>query len=339
MSFDIKQVSPSLVRVDTSVLHEGKGGFSVTHNASYNIAGDGSITVDNAVIPQGPKFSPARIGVRMLLDKRLTNLEYLARGPMENYNDRKRGSDVGRYTSTVAGEMVTYTKPMENGNHEDTSWLTLRGAGVPTFLAKSEGSWLQFSTLPYTDEQMDPAEYLVDLPKSEATVLNLSAQTLGVGQAAHQPLPKYRIYTNPTTFSYGLNLLDAGVKDVSAIGRKLASTNRAQPVLAQRDMQGFISLDADSSYSLDGLTWTNYTKPFAFAKGGTLKVRSAAKGGQFIESSIPFDAWVNRSAWKATANNFEPGEGNPEHVLDGNPGTIWHSRYSPERLKPPHYIT
>ena len=48
---------------------------------------------------------------------------------------------------------------------------------------------------------------------------------------------------------------------------------------------------------------------------------------------------MDRSNWKVTANNFQPGDGDPSHVIDDNPDTIWHSQYAPERLKPPHFIT
>jgi beta-galactosidase len=339
LSFQTRQLSPSQIRVEVSTHYDGKGGFSVTHAVSYNVSGDGSITVDNAVMPQGPKFAPARIGVRMMLDKRLGNLEYLARGPMENYSDRKRGSDVGRYSSSVAAQMVTYTKPMENGNHEDTSWLALRGAGLPTLLAKSEGDYLQFSALPYTDEQMEVAEYSVDLPASQATVLVLAGKTLGVGQAGHGPLQQFRIDTSATSFSYGLNLLDAGIKDVAHIGRHQAPSYRVRPVLASRNEQGRITLDADASYSVDGLTWTSYAESFVLPQGGLLKVRSSAKNGPSIEGTVPFDPFVDRSQWKVTASSFEAGEGDPRHIIDSNPGTIWHSQYSPERLKPPHFVT
>ena len=74
---------------------EGKRGFSVTHSAVYTIYGDGSIAVDNAVMPQGRRIPLARLGVRLLLDQRLDQFTFLGRGPMENYADRKRGFDVG----------------------------------------------------------------------------------------------------------------------------------------------------------------------------------------------------------------------------------------------------
>ena len=54
------------------------------------------------MMPQGRRIPLARMGVRLLLDKRLDQFTYLGRGPMENYADRKRGSDVGPYTSRSA---------------------------------------------------------------------------------------------------------------------------------------------------------------------------------------------------------------------------------------------
>ncbi|BCM89917.1 evolved beta-galactosidase subunit alpha [Abditibacteriota bacterium] len=335
------QVSPSQVRVDATVLYEGKSGFAVTHAVSYSIFGDGSIVVDNAVMPQGPKIALARVGVQMLLDKRLENVDYLARGPMENYSDRKRGSDIGHYVSTVAEQMTPYSKPEECGNHEDTRWLALRGAGMPTLLAKAEGAPLQFSAVPYSDEQMDKTEYTVDLPPSGATVLCLAGKTLGVGQAGNGPLQQYRLNSDAMSFSYGLRLLPATVKDVTETARTVANPTRVRPVLATRDVLGLISLDgggAALSYSLDSTTWQAYAAPFVFAQGGLLKVRSTSNNGQTIESALPFDAFVDRRAWKATASTFEPGEGDPAHVLDGNPNTIWHSRYSPTRIPPPHFL-
>ncbi len=341
LSVNAEQISPSQVRVDTSAQYAGKNGFSVTHAASYTISGDGSIVVDNAVMPQGPNIALARVGVQMLLDKRLGNVDYLARGPMENYSDRKRGSDIGHYASTVAQQMTPYSKPMECGNHEDTRWLALRGAGMPTLLAQSEGEPLQFSTLPYSDEQMETPEYTVDLPPSSATVLCLAAKTLGVGEAGHGPLPQYRVDSTPTTFSYGLRLLPATVTDVTETARVVAAPTRVRPALVARDTQGFISLDAGGgkiAYSQDGTSWQPYAAPFTFSQGGLLRVRSTASNGQSIESQVPLDSFVDRSKWKATASTFEPGEGDPSHVLDGDPNTIWHSRYSPIRIPPPHFL-
>ncbi|RYX85524.1 DUF4981 domain-containing protein [bacterium] len=343
LSFETKQVSPTQVRVASTIQYTGKSGFSATHSASYTIYGDGSIVVDNAVMPDGPNITLARMGVRMMLDKKLGNVDYVARGPMENYSDRKRGSDIGRYASTVAQQMTPYAKPMDCGNHEDTNWVALQGAGMPTLLAKSDGAPLQFSALPYSDEQMQNPEYTVDLPPSSATVLCLSSKTLGVGSAScgPRPLPQYLVNSNATAFSYGLRLLPTQVSDLAAEGRTIAPANRAWPVLATRDGKGAISLDANGdavSYSTNGTTWQTYTAPFLFAKGGELRLRSTTKDGQIFTSAVPFESFVERTNWTATASSFEKGEGNLDHLFDGNLNTIWHTQYSAPKATLPHWL-
>ena len=180
---------------------------------------DGTIVVYNDVTFTGPRIPLARLGVRMLLDKRLDQFAFFGRGPMENYADRKSGFNVGLYTTGV-NEQYAYEKPMERANHEDVRWLTLRGAGLPSLLAEglpsllaeADGGLLQFSALPHTDEQMTPVEYEIDLPASQSTVVCLSAKTLGVGSngCGPRPLDQYIVWSTPAKFSYVLRLLPAG---------------------------------------------------------------------------------------------------------------------------------
>lgn len=343
LAFDARSVAPSQARISATVQYTGKNGFAVTHTAAYTVFGDGSVVVDNAVMPQGPNIVLARVGVRMRLDKRINRLDYLGRGPMENYADRKRGSDVGLYQSTVAAQMTPYAKPMDNGNHEDVRWLAMNGSEMPTLLVQSEGAPLQFSALPYSDEQMETPEYAVDLPPSEATVLCLASKTLGVGSAScgPRPLPRYLVPSNATAFSYGLRLLPSTTANIGEAARIVAPSNRPWPVLATRDPQGLISLDANGDvvqYSSDGAHWESFNTPFALPSGGLLRVRSASKNGETLESVVPFDAFVDRRTWKITASSFQNGEGNPEHALDGDPATIWHSQYSPTKAPAPHFL-
>jgi len=67
---------------------------------------------------------------------------------------------------------------------------------------------LQVSAQPYSDEEMEPVEYKIDLPKSKATVLTVSAHTMGVGSnsCGPRPLEKCTVYSKPGTFSYELHL-------------------------------------------------------------------------------------------------------------------------------------
>ena len=38
------------------------------------------------------------------------------------------------------------------------------------------------------------------------------------------------------------------------------------------------------------------------------------------------------------SSSFEPGEGNPEHAVDGDVDTFWHSRWSQNEARPPHFL-
>jgi len=316
------------VVVSSSIRYTGANGFYVLHLASYTIYADGTIAVDNAVSPGGKNMTLARIGVRMLLDPGLSALKYFARGPMENYADRKRGSDMGVYSSTVDAQMTPYEKPQECGNHEDMKWLSLASKHGLGLIALADREPLQFSAIPYRDEEMEDTPYRVDLPESTATVLILSGRTLGVGSAAcgPRPLPEYRLDCTPRKFSYVLNL--GSPKEALAIPKR-----DADPVLVSRAPDGKTSLVAQGPIqtSTDGKTWTDYREAFAVTQPTKILVRTAGFRGAVSVEPPPA-----KLAWKASASDFEPGEGNPAHVLDNDPSTIWHSRYSPTSVPLPH---
>ena len=208
IDFKVERVDNASVKVITKIKADGKEGFSVYHLASYLIRGDGSIKVDNSVQFIGLRINLARIGVRMLLNKKLDRMTYFGRGPFENYSDRKSGSDVGIYDLGV-NEQYEYEKPMEHGNHEDVRWAKLSGKNISSILVKADVNLMQVSALPHTDEQMYPVEYKIDLPISSATVFCISTKTLGVGSAScgPRPLEKYQVFADSTSFTYTIKLL------------------------------------------------------------------------------------------------------------------------------------
>ncbi|MBC7567319.1 MAG: DUF4981 domain-containing protein, partial [Pedobacter sp.] len=196
------QLAGNLVQISVSLKGTGGENFVVQHKAIYTINGNGVIKAVNNVNFSDPKLVLARIGVRMLLNQDLNQFDFLGRGPMENYSDRKSGFDVGHYASSVAEQMTGYEKPMEQGNHEDVRWANLTSSKGLGINIKQIDSVLQIAALPYSDEEMDPVEYKIDLPKSKGTVLCISHKTLGVGSnsCGPRPLEQYQVYAKPTTF-------------------------------------------------------------------------------------------------------------------------------------------
>ncbi len=202
------QVDANNARISVKMKAEGKEGFTVSYEATYQINGNGEIAVSNNLGSSNPKLVVGRIGVRLMLNKQLDQISYFGRGPMENYSDRKRGLDVDLYSSTIAQQMTPYEKPMDCGNHEDVRWaeiLQKNGSGIKV---TSDKDLMQITALPYTDEEMEKTEYRIDLPPSSATVLCISHKTLGVGSngCGPRPLPEYQVFAEPTAFSYTIKL-------------------------------------------------------------------------------------------------------------------------------------
>ena len=202
------QTNPSTIQISVKLKGEGKNGFELTHNAIYSVTGNGEISVDNTVNSNNPKLVVGRMGVRLMLNKRLDQISYFGRGPMENYSDRKRGFDVGIYSSSILEQLTPYEKPMDCGNHEDVRWVTISQKDKPGIHVTSDKNLMQITALPYTDEELEKPEYKIDLPKSSATVLCISHQTLGVGSAGcgPRPLEQYRVYAEPASFTYTVKI-------------------------------------------------------------------------------------------------------------------------------------
>jgi beta-galactosidase len=203
----VRQVNPGVIEISADLKGTGRQNFVVNHHVLYTIYADGLIKAKNNISSSDPNLPVARIGVRFLLDTSLNRFEYFGRGPMENYADRKQGFDIGHYSSTVMEQLTPYEKPMDCGNHEDVRWANLT-ANNGVKLKFSSDSMMQVSALPYTDEELEPVEYKIDLPKRRTTSLVISNQTLGVGSysCGPRPLKQYQVFIKPTVFNYELKL-------------------------------------------------------------------------------------------------------------------------------------
>lgn len=210
LGVSVDQPKPGIVTIGVKMNALGEDGFTVTHAAVFSIRGDGTIRVFNTFNSSNPELVLGRIGVRMFLAPQFNQFKYFGRGPMENYSDRKRGSDVGLYSSSVQEQMTPYEKPMECGNHEDVKWATVTDSQGYGIAVKNDTSMLQVSAIPYSDEEMQNVEYRIDLPKSNKTVLCISHLTLGVGSngCGPRPLEQYMVFAKPVKFYYEIKLLN-----------------------------------------------------------------------------------------------------------------------------------
>jgi len=160
----------------------------------YHFYKNGSVIIKHKVQPQGtmPQFLP-RIGISLMLDAGLKNVEWYGRGPQENYPDRKTGYRIGIYKNSVEDFYEPYLIPQDHGLRTDNRWLRLTnetGSG----LQFSINEHFNFNLYPYSTENLTRAYYTYQLQKTNGITLNLDYSTTGLGGTARPVLEAFRAF-------------------------------------------------------------------------------------------------------------------------------------------------
>ena len=135
------------------------------NNATMSVSGSAtgcSYTADYTFYPDGtvdmtvtfsPSSSLARIGLGMQFAAGFENVEFYARGPRSNYSDRKTGSYLGRFTTTVDDMVDEMIHPQTFGDHEDLRELILTNKTVGVQLGVKVGGRASFSLSHYDESR------------------------------------------------------------------------------------------------------------------------------------------------------------------------------------------
>lgn len=107
-----------------------------------------------------------------------TELEYLGRGPHENYIDRNEGADLGLYKAKIDALYVNYQKPQEYGERTGVRKAVLKGENSVKIEADTE---IELNVSPYTAEMLEVAAHKHNLPEGDTLFVRLIARQMGVG--------------------------------------------------------------------------------------------------------------------------------------------------------------
>ncbi len=142
-----------------------------------------------------------RLGLRLGLPGGYRDAAWFGRGPEESYVDSMDAAAIGRWTAPIDALQVDYPVPQENGNHVDTRWLELAGAGLPTLRVDGDPVF-DFTARRWSTEELERARHPHDLVDSGRVWLNVDRAQLGLGSASVGPaLPeRYRIPREPTSW-------------------------------------------------------------------------------------------------------------------------------------------
>lgn len=194
----------------------GSGDQPSTVEITYTVYGSGDICAQMSVKPaSGALPLLPQVGVTLNTPEGFEQVEYYGRGPEENYWDRKRGSQVGIYQTTVDDMMTTYILPQESGNRCDVRYLALRPADGPGLLI-SGMPLFEFSALHYTAEELEAKQHPYELEKTSATVVRLNFTQQGLGgddswSPRGKPHPEFTLPSSqPYEWSWRISPLKAG---------------------------------------------------------------------------------------------------------------------------------
>ena len=128
-SLDVNTDLPCCAKVTATYSFANDAGDSVaTWVATYEVTSEGRINVDNTFERGEDQPVMPRVGMNVELIRSFDQVEWLGRGPHENYSDRLESANVGRYQDTVADHYVPYMRPQENGYKTEVRWLSLSNA-------------------------------------------------------------------------------------------------------------------------------------------------------------------------------------------------------------------
>ena len=163
-------------------------------------------TVD-MVVTFTPTNVTRRIGLGMQFPSGFEQVEYYGRGPWSNYVDRKTGSWLGRYTTTVDAFMEEFPHPQTFGDHQDLRELTLTNSSANVKLNVKTSGQVAFS-LGHFDETRwyDPGDTMwsdglhwYDMTKQSQIYAHFDYYQRGLGNnscGGDQALSQYQCPTN-----------------------------------------------------------------------------------------------------------------------------------------------
>lgn len=175
----------------------------------YTFTSDGIMTLKAEFQPKTDELR--RCGLVCGIEPSLNQVDYYAYGPWENYNDRKDGCMIGRYTTTVKDMSEKYVKPQSMGNREGLRNLRLTDTSGKGIEIETEGT-VSFSLQPYTDEDLMLAKHTWELQERPYLVLHLDAALRGVGNASCgsdvDTLPIYRVPQQPMSYTLRITAVE-----------------------------------------------------------------------------------------------------------------------------------
>ena len=194
-------------RAYTTEVVQGRHGVKIISHASvvaetvqkildvmiaWKIDNTGRIDADIAVTKDDEFPDLPRFGVRMFLDKKLTDARYFGMGPQESYRDKHQAASHGLYRANVGDLHEDYIRPQENGSHYDCEYVELNNSRYGIVVSAENA--FSFNASYYTQEELEKKTHNYELTESDSVVFCVDYALNGIGSNSCGPvvLDQYR---------------------------------------------------------------------------------------------------------------------------------------------------
>ena len=157
-----------------------------TYTIAYTFYPDATIDMQ---VTFSPSRAQRRIGLGVQFASGFEQVEYYARGPWSNYVDRKTGSYLGRYQTTVDDLLEEFMHPQTNGDHQDLRELILTNPTANVALTIQTAGQVAFSLSHYDetkwcsegDDMWSSKLHWYDLTKQNQVYAHFDYHQMGLG--------------------------------------------------------------------------------------------------------------------------------------------------------------
>ena len=194
-------------RAYTTEVVQGKHGVKIVSHASvvaetvqkildvtitWKIDASGKIDADIEATKDGEFPDLPRFGVRMFLDKKLSDARYFGMGPQESYRDKHQAASHGLYRANVGDLHEDYIRPQENGSHYDCEYVELNNSRYGIVVSAENA--FSFNASYYTQEELEKKTHNYELTESDSVVFCVDYALNGIGSNSCGPvvLEQYR---------------------------------------------------------------------------------------------------------------------------------------------------
>ena len=194
-------------RAYTTEVVQGKHGVKIVSHASvvaetvqkildvtitWKIDASGKIDADIEAAKDREFPDLPRFGVRMFLDKKLSDARYFGMGPQESYRDKHQAASHGLYRANVRDLHEDYIRPQENGSHYDCEYVELNNSRYGIVVSAENA--FSFNASYYTQEELEKKTHNYELTESDSVVFCVDYALNGIGSNSCGPvvLEQYR---------------------------------------------------------------------------------------------------------------------------------------------------